>query len=69
MKYQKTQDILRVKEALGHKSLNNTMLYAQLKSFNDDDFKASVAHTEEEFCKFGETGFSLVSDFGDNKIF
>ncbi|MGA2524059.1 MAG: hypothetical protein ABSF65_07905 [Candidatus Bathyarchaeia archaeon] len=29
MEYQKTRDILHVKEILGHKSLNNTMLYTQ----------------------------------------
>ena len=27
MKYHKTRDIVHVKEVLGHKSLNNTMLY------------------------------------------
>ena len=30
LEYHKTRDILHVKEILGHKSLNNTMLYTQL---------------------------------------
>ena len=41
MEYRKTRDILHVKEVLGHKSLNSTMLYTQLISFKDDDFTAT----------------------------
>ena len=69
MEYHKTRDILHVKEILGHKSLNNTMLYTQLLSFKDDEFTAAVAHSEEEACKFVETGFYFVCEFGANKIF
>ncbi len=69
MEYRKTRDILHVKEILGHKSLNNTMLYTQLISFKDDEFSATVAHSEEETCKLIEEGFEYVCDFGSNKIF
>src|SRR4030067_3226297 len=63
MEYHKTRDILHVKEVLGHKSLNSTMLYTQLISFKDDDFTANVAHSEEEACKLIEAGFEYVCDF------
>ena len=69
MEYHKTKDILHVKEILGHKSLNNTMLYTQLINFKDEDFTASVAHSEEEACKLVEAGFDYVCDFNGNKIF
>jgi integrase len=69
MEYHKTRDILHVKEILGHKSLNSTMLYTQLISFNDDDFTAAVAHSQEEACKLVESGFDFVCDFDGNKIF
>jgi len=69
MEYHKTKDILHVKEILGHKSLNNTMLYTQLINFKDDDFTASVAHSEEEACKLIEAGFDFVCDYNGNKIF
>ncbi|MCW4011133.1 MAG: site-specific integrase [Candidatus Bathyarchaeota archaeon] len=69
MEYHKTRDILHVKEILGHKSLNNTMLYTQLISFKDDDFTAAVAHSEEEACKLIEGGFEFVCDFSGNKLF
>jgi hypothetical protein len=68
MEYRKTRDILHVKEILGRKSLNNTMFYTQLISFKDDDFSATVAHSEEA-CKLIEAGFEYVCDFGQNRIF
>ena len=69
MEYHKTRDILHVKEILGHKSLDNTMLYTQLISFKDNEFTANVAHSEEEACKLVEAGFEYVCDFDRNKIF
>ena len=67
MEYRKTRDILHVKEVLGHKSLNNTMLYTQLISFKDDDFTAAVAHSEEEACKLIEAGFEYVANLAKIK--
>jgi hypothetical protein len=64
----KTRDILHFKEVLGHKSLNNTMLYTQLISFKYDEFTAKVAHSEQEVCQLLEAGFEYVCDYGDNKI-
>jgi integrase len=69
MEYYKTRDILHVKEVLGHKSLDNTMLYTQLIKFKDDDFSARVAHSEEEALQFIEGGYEFVCDFNGNKIF
>ena len=63
MEYYKTKDILHVKEILGHKSLNNIILYTRLISFRDDGFTASVAHSEEESCKLIEAGFDFVCDY------
>jgi integrase len=69
MEYHKTRDILHFKEVLGHKSLNNTMLYTQLVSFNNDEFTAVVAHSEDEACKLIEGGFEFICDFNGNKLF
>ncbi len=54
---------------LGHKSINNTLLYTQLVTFKDDDFTARVAHTEQEACQLIETGFEYVCDFNGDKLF
>jgi integrase len=69
MEYHKTKDILHVKELLGHKSINNTLLYTQLVTFADDEFTAKVAHSEKEICQLIETGFEYVCDFDGNKLF
>jgi hypothetical protein len=69
MEYHKTKDILHVREILGHKSINNTLLYTQLVTFADDEFTARVAHSEKEACQFIETGFEYVYDFDGNKLF
>ena len=45
------------------------MLYTQLITFNDDEFTATVAHSEEEACKLVESGFDFVCDFNSSKIF
>ena len=69
MEYHKTRDILHVKEILGHKSLDNTMLYTQLIKFKDDDFSGRVAHNEEEALQLIESGYDFVCDFDGNKLF
>ena len=69
MEYHKTKDILHVKEILGHKSINNTLLYTQLVTFRDDEFSARVAHSEKEACQLIESGFQYVCDFDGNKLF
>ena len=69
MEYHRTKDILHVKQILGHRSLNNTLLYTQLVNFSNDDYSAKVAHTEQEACQLIEAGFDFVCDFGCNKLF
>ncbi|MEM2514477.1 MAG: tyrosine-type recombinase/integrase [Candidatus Bathyarchaeia archaeon] len=69
MEYYRTRDILHVKEMLGHKSLNSTLIYTQLINFDEDQYVAKVAHTEEEACRLIEVGFEYVCDFNGHKIF
>ena len=69
MEYHKTKDILHVKQLLGHRSINNTLIYTQPVSFEEDEFTARVAHSEKEACKLVEAGFEYVCDFNGTKIF
>ena len=69
MEYHKTRDILHVREILGHKSINNTLLYTQLVTFKEDEFTARVAHSEREAVELIETGFEFVCDYNGNKLF
>lgn len=62
MEYHYTKDVLHVKEFLGHKEIDNTLIYIQLdkRLFQDlpeDNFIIRAVHDVEEAIKLGEVGF------------
>ena len=70
MLYWKTKDILLVKEKLGHKKLETTLIYTQLIDFsNEDEFCSATAKTIEEATKLIEDGWEYVATFNDIMIF
>jgi len=69
MEYHKTRDILHVKEMLGHRSIQSTLIYTQLINFEDDDFNSATAKNVEEAQKLVEAGFEYVCDFDNIKLF
>ncbi len=69
MEYHKTKDILYVKKLLGHKRLDNTLLYTQLVNFESDEFHVRVTEKLKEACELVEAGFEYVTDMDDYKIF
>ncbi len=62
MEYQKSHDIIRVQQKLGHKSINNTMIYTH---FTIDEFISRIATTREEKLSLIESGFEFVSSDPD----
>jgi site-specific recombinase XerD len=70
MLYYKTKDILLVKEKLGHRNINNTLIYTHLVSFNDnEEYYSATAKTVEEAKKLIEQGFEYVTDLEGVKLF
>jgi hypothetical protein len=72
MEYHRTKDILHVKQVLGHKRIENTLIYVQLAEelFRDqEEYISKVAKTEAEACVLVDAGFDFVCDFNGNKIF
>jgi len=69
MDYHKTRDILHVKEMLGHRSIQSTLIYMHLINFDDDDFHSATAKSIEEGQKLIEAGFECVCDFNGVKLF
>jgi hypothetical protein len=67
--YAKTKDILRVVKMLGHKSIQNTLLYTQLVNFEQDDYYSATAKNVEEAQKLVEAGFEFVCNFEEIKLF
>ena len=69
MEYARTKDILHVKKLLGHKNIQNTLLYTQLINFKNDEFHSATAQTVEDAQKLVKAGFEYVCDFGEVKLF
>ena len=71
--YHKTKDILHVKEKLGHKNVQNTLIYIHLEAaiFNtvNDEFTVRTAGTVEEAKQLLEVGFEYVTDMEAVKLF
>ena len=73
MEYHKTKDIIHVKELLGHKSIENTMVYINVEKslfqYKNDEFYCKTASTVEEASKLIEAGFEYVCDMNGIKLF
>jgi len=54
---------------LGHKSIQNTLLYTQLVNFENDEFHSATAKKVEEAQKLVEAGFEFVCNFEEIKLF
>ena len=60
MEYAKTKNILHVMQILGHKNINNTMMYTQLIQFESDEYHHANAKTLEEENGLIDAGFEFV---------
>jgi len=58
--YHKTKDILHVMKLLGHRRIENTLIYTQLVDFETDDYHSATAETIDEAKKLIEAGFEYV---------
>jgi integrase len=60
MEYAKIKDILHVMQLLGHRSIQNTLIYTQLIDFKDDEFVCKAVATSKEAEQLIEAGFEYV---------
>ena len=67
--YQKTKDILYVKEQLGHKRIETTLIYTHLVRFSDEEYTSAVAKTVDDNRKLAEAGFEYVTEIDAIKLF
>jgi integrase len=67
--YHKTKDILYVKWFLGHKRLENTLVYTHLIPIKEDQYICRIAKSVEEATQLIEQGFEYVTDIESAKIF
>ncbi len=69
MLYDKTKDILLVKQQLGHKRIEHTLIYTHLVNFATDDFTCRCAKTLQEATMLVEAGFEYVTEMDSVKLF
>lgn len=73
MEYHKTKDIIHVKEVLGHKSIQNTMIYINLEQTTfqeqNDEFTTRVAKSLKGARALLEAGFEYVMEMDGVKVF
>ncbi len=70
MLYHRTKDILLVKQQLGHKKIETTLIYTQLVSFSEEDeFYSATAKSVSEAAKLVEQGFDYICDVDGVKLF
>ena len=70
MLYHRTKDILLVKQQLGHKKIETTLIYTQLVQFSEEDgYYSATAKTVDEAAKLIEQGFDFVTDVDGVKLF
>ena len=69
MEYHKTKDILHIKWLLGHKRIENTLIYTHLVYFTSEEYACKVAKTIEEANELIESGFEYVAEVDAVKLF
>jgi integrase len=70
MLYYRTKDILLVKQQLGHKKIETTLIYTQLVSFSEnEEYYSATARTIDEARKLIESGFEYVTEVDGIKLF
>jgi integrase len=69
MEYQRTKDILYVMRMLGHKSIQNTLVYTQMVQFKKEEYASATASTIEDAQKLVEAGFEYVTEMDGVKLF
>ena len=67
--YYETKDLLLTKEMLGHRNINNTMVYTHLVRMDTEDkYHVATARSIEEATKLIENGFEFIHEFNDIMI-
>jgi len=69
MLYHKTRDILLVKQQMGHRKIETTLIYTQLINLNDDEWICKTAINVRESTALIEAGFEYVTEQDGLKLF
>jgi integrase len=66
MLYAKTRDLLYVKQQMGHKHIDTTLIYTQLLNLTEDEWTCKATTNTNEAQQLIESGFEYVTTTPDN---
>lgn len=69
MEYSKTKDLLHVMKLLGHRSVQNTLIYTQLVNFETNEYHSATAKSIQEAAQLVEAGFEFVCSIDNIQLF
>jgi len=68
--YAKTRDILLVKQQMGHKKIETTLIYTQLLNLHEDEeWICKATNNKEQAIELIENGFQYVNDIDGYKLY
>jgi integrase len=68
--YNKTRDILYVKQQMGHRRIETTLIYTQLLNITEDEeYTVKTANNVKEATELLEAGFTYITDMDSMKLF
>ena len=69
MLYAKTRDILYVKNQMGHKNIDTTLIYTQLLNLDTDEWTVKTATDIKQATELLEAGFEYIQDIDGTKLY
>jgi len=69
MLYEKTKDILYVKQQMGHKSLESTMVFTHLTNFNEEEYTVKTATNIQQITELLEHGFQYIQEVDGIRLY
>jgi len=69
MLYAKTRDILYVKQQMGHRQIEATLIYTQLLNLNDEEWTCKTTNTIKDATTLIEAGFEYITEMNGLKLF
>jgi len=68
--YAKTKDLLYVKQQMGHKNIETTLIYTQLTQFDEEEeYTCKTATNVKEATQLIENGFEYITEIDGIKLF
>ena len=67
--YAKTRDILYVKQQMGHKKIETTLIYTQLLNLDDEEWTCKTANNIKDATTLIEAGFEYITEMNGLKLF